>query len=552
MTDVHVAPPRVKKMPLDQAIAMVSGRTPFAAAEHFDRQIGMWHPQLQSADVEVTRDARKVRARARDLYRNHPIARQIVRQAVHAVVGKKLRYASRLDHKFLGIDVEEAKRWGREFDRVWEQFAHGPGNHIDAGRRLNFTQKMRLALKARMVDGESLQSAEWAPDRKWKTCFQDIDVDRLDNPHGKPNTAHLRDGIIIDNFSAPIGYYIRNGHPADVGIDAAGRALTWSTAPRETSWGRPIILHSFQADRVGQTRGISEFTTVIRMMKMEGEFGEADLAAAIMHASYALVIKTSADYGEAMQALGMEVEVEIDPDTGQNYIKNNPLTDIQLHHLANMAGYYDGKQIGIGPGTATHLAPNDELQLVSPGNKGTGAPEFSKHAVRQYSAGLGGDPIAISQNYSDVNYSSARMSVATNQRGHDITRGDLASEIAMPQVRSFMEEVVFAGVLDLPRGVSKADFFDALPALARGQFLASGPPMLDPVKERQGHEKGWALGLDTLEELAAAEGDDWEEKVAQKAVEIAEMRRLGVPIPGEPVMPAMAENNTSTETNEDE
>jgi lambda family phage portal protein len=417
---VAMAPPSQQapgraRIPLSQLVAQF-GSSAYAAAAQFDRNIAMWNPTLRSADSEILRDAAKVRARARDLYRNDPYAKQIVRQAVLAVVGKKLRYKTRVDHEFLGIDQEEADRWGRQFDRVWETYAHGPGAYVDAGRRWNFSQLMRLALRARFVDGETIAAFEWAASRRFKTCVQLVDVDRISNPHGHPDSAALRGGVQLDEFSAPLGYYVRNGHPSDAGIDAATRSLNWTYVPRETAWGRPVMAHSYLPERIGQTRGISDFTTVIRTMRMEGEFAEADLASAIMQASYALVIKSSADYKTAMDAIGVDVEVDENGDVV------NPLTDMMMQHLQAAAAYHNETKLTFGANRIPHLVPGEELQMVTPQNKATSAAEFSKHAIKRYAAGLGGDPIAVSQDYSEVNYSSARMSVASNWRGHEVMR----------------------------------------------------------------------------------------------------------------------------------
>lgn len=508
----------------------------YAAAAQFDRQVAMWQPSLRSADAEILRDASRVRARARDLYRNHPYAKQIVRQAVQAVVGKKLRFSCRPDHEFLGIDEEEAERWGAQFTRLWEQYAHGPGAWIDAGRRHNFSSMMRLAVRNRLVDGETLVACEWKPVSKWRTAFQVIDVDRMSNPHGTPDTAYLKGGVVLDEYTAPVGYHIRNAHPADVGLQPAGRSITWSFVPRETAWGRPVMMHSYLAERAEQTRGMSDFATVIRTMKQEGEFSEAELASAILQASYALVIKSKADYKDAMTALGVELELDADGN-----VINNPMTDMALQQLATAAAYHNEAKIsGFGGNRIPHLMPDEELQMVTPGNQAKNAPDFAKYAVKRYAAGLGGDPIAIGQDYSDVNYSSARMSVATNMRAHEITRGDVVYDIGMPQVSAFLEEVIHFEILPLPKGVKPFEMYDALPALARGVFLTNGPPMLDPTKERQGQQMGWSMGADTLEEICAEEGEDWQAKVRQKGREIRFMRECGVPLPGEPIMPPVA------------
>lgn len=516
----------------------------YAAASQFNRDIGLWRPPLRSADAEILRDASLVRARARDLYRNHPYARQAVRTSRIGVIGKYLRLALRPDYRFLGIDMAEARRWAREFERVWDTYAHGAGWHVDAGRRMTFSRLMGLAHDLLFIDGEVLAAAEWAPARRWKSCFQLIDIDRLSNPNGAPDSAYLKGGIALDDHSAPLGYHIRNAHPGDIGLMPAGRSMTWSFVPRENDWGRTLVMHAFEPERAGQTRGISGFTTVIRAMKMGQEFGETELAAAVLQASYAMVITSQANYKEAMEIVDVELDENGNP-------VSNPLTDMALRHLEAVSAYHNEMQIRFAGLKIPHLVPGEDLKMVAPGQKATGYAEFMGHKVKEFSAGLGTDPIQTSQDYSDVNYSAARMSVASNYRQYELIRSNLIFGVAMPMVASFMEEVLHARALPMPKGLAESDLYEALPALAKGTFITAGAPMLDPVKERQGQTMGWTLGLDTLESMAGEEGDDWMELVDQKAVEITYMRERGVPLPGEPVLPPMSEAPADDETSKD-
>ena len=80
--------PSHRRMLVGDVIASrLGGGTAYRAATQFDRHVAMWRPPLRSADAEILRDASKVRARARDLYRNHPYAKQAVRMAAIAIVG---------------------------------------------------------------------------------------------------------------------------------------------------------------------------------------------------------------------------------------------------------------------------------------------------------------------------------------------------------------------------------------------------------------------------------------------------------------------------------
>jgi lambda family phage portal protein len=517
-----VAKPHVRASRAD------AGHTAYSGASTRDQNIAMWQPSLRSADAEILRDASKVRARARDLERNHPYAKQAVRISRLGVVGKKLRYSCRPDHRFLGIDFEEAVRWGQEFERVWENYAHGPTCYIDAGRRMSFTQLMALAHDRDFVDGESLTTVEWSPDRKWRTCFQPVDVDRLSNPHGQPETPYLKGGVALDNLSAPVGYWVRDSHPADIGFQGS-RLLTWSFVHRQTDWGRPIALHTFDVGRPGQTRGMSEFASVIRDMKMGREYTETALAAAILQASYAAVMVSQQNYKDAM-----EIIAAAPPD------KAPSLVDVALENLEAAIAYHDEAQIRFNGAKVPILFPGEDLKLLTPGQSANSLADFQAHATKSYAAGTGTDPISVSQDYSDVNYSSAKMAVASNWRTYEARRERLVGSVAMPMVASFLEEVIFSGAMPLPQGVSELDFYDARDALIKGTFITSGAPMLDPVKERQAQKLGIEMGAETLQDICAEEGRDYLDVLDQLQREAFEREQRGLPPPSPLMLPPPA------------
>jgi lambda family phage portal protein len=501
------------------------GETAYTGASRRDQNIAMWQPGLRSADAEIMRDAAMVRARARDLERNHPYAKQAVRISRLGVVGKQLRYSCRPDYRFLGIDFEEAVRWGQEFERVWESYAHGPSCFIDAGRRMSFTQMMGLAHDRDFVDGESFTTAEWAPSRKWRTCFQAVDVDRLSNPHGAPETTYLKGGVALNDLSEPVGYWVRDSHPADVGFQGA-RVLSWSFVRRETDWGRSVALHTFDVSRPGQTRGMSEFASVIRDMKMGREYTETALAAAILQASYAAVMTSQQNYKDAL-----EIIASGPPDSAPS------IADVALENLEAAVAYHDEAKIRFNGAKVPILWPGEKLELLTPGQSANSLADFQSHATKSYAAGTGTDPISVSQDYSDVNYSSAKMAVASNWRTYEARRERLVGGLAMPMVAAFLEEIVFSGAMPLPKGVSELDFYDARDALIKGKFITAGAPMLDPVKERQAQKLGVEIGVDTLQDICAEEGKDYLDVLDQLQREAMEREQRGLPPPSPLMLP---------------
>lgn len=533
-------PPRVRvpargvRMDAGHSHAAVP-RTAYTGASNHHPNIKLWQPQLGSADSEVLRDAAKLRARARDLYRNHPYARQAVRASRLGVIGRKLRYSCRPDHRFLGIDFDESVRWGQEFERVWETYAHGLGFYADAGRRRSFTEQMALLHKARFVDGEALATFEWAPDRRWRTCLQVIDVDRLSNPHGYPETALMKGGIELNGLDEPVAYHIRNGHPNDYALLRVDH-LTWSRVARETPWGRPVCAHSFEADRGGQTRGVSLFAPVILDMKMSREYAEATLASAILQSSYAAVLVSQQNYKEALEVIST-----MPPDQGKT------VADLALENLEAAVAYHEQANIRFNGAALPILFPGEDLKLLTPGHKADSLADFNSASTRAFAAGTGTDPIAVSQDYSQVNYSSAKMAAATAWASYAVLREEMIATFAMPHVAAFLEEIVSSGGLPLPRGLSKLDFYDARDALIRGTFITQGAPNLDPVKEAQGTLMEINMGITTLQDAAARNGEDYLDKIDQRARENLELAQRGLPPPGMPALPPAPAEETSGE-----
>jgi capsid protein len=125
----------------------------------------------------------------------------------------------------------------------------------------------------------------------------------------------------------------------------------------------------------------------------------------------------------------------------------------------------------------------------------------------------------VSQDYSNVNYSSAKMASADSWRHYEVMREDLIGDLAMPMVDAFLEEVFHSGALKLPKGIKPFEFYDAKHALIKGVFLTQGAPNLDPVKEAQAAQMEIAMGAKTLQDICAENGEDYLDKLDQLAAE---------------------------------
>ena len=500
-------------------------------------EVASWLPRNMSADAAILKDAGKIRARARDLVRNDPFAKNAVRMNRDAVSGSGLKLALKIDWRTLGLkSIEEAADWQDHVTREWEAFAESVEFQADARRQRTFSQLFQLTDQTDYVDGESLTVVEMKPGvGLYQTCLNPIDVDRLENPVGAVSSAAMRGGIERDGYGEPIAYHIRNGHPSDYGLSVSG--MTHARVMRMTDWGRPIVLHTYDHTRPEMTRGVSEFSSAIMSMRMLQDYNDTELQSATARAAYAAVIKTELDWSSAMNVLGAQV-------VRSGGAGANPMMDMVSAHLTNAAKYYRERGITWRGAKIPHLMPNESLEVIRSESANANFAEFEKAFLRRFAAGLGVEAHELAKNYADVNYSAARAALLSVWRTYRARRTRLVTQFAMPFFGAWLEEAFAIGTVMMPKGVT-AEFLAVKPYLVRGTFYAWGKPMIDPDKERSAQQTGLAMGTDTLEDICADDGASWRDKLEQRAYERTYMMSLGLDpdgpmgpeMPGAPVVP---------------
>lgn len=490
-------------------------------------EVAAWRPRNLSADKAALYDAPLLRARARDLFRNNAHAKNAVRMNDDAVAGSGVKLALRIDWRSLGIaNIEAASEWQDYVTRAWEAYAEGVEFQADAQRQSTFSEMFALVNRTRFIDGDALAVLELKPGTgPYQTCLNIIDIDRLSNPAGAPDTMTLRGGIERDAVGEPTAYYIRLSHPDDVGLNFD--VLNWQRVPRSTPWGRPIVLHVFNKLRPEMTRGVSEFASAIGTFKMLATYRETELQSAITQAGYTAVIKTELDWGNAMQVIGQR-GAGLRSKAGD--AGGNPIIDGVLGAMDLAGEYHEHSEITFNGNKIPHLLPNESLDFNRPTHPNSNFNAFEGAFLKNLAAGLGVEAHELSKNYAEVNYSAARAALLAVWRTYRARRSHLIRHWAMPFFSAWLEEAVAIGTVKLPPGVT--DFLTAKPFLVRGEFIAWGKPMIDPYKERQAQQLGVQMGVETIEDIAAEEGGNWRDKVDQIANEKRFFESNGLVYPG--------------------
>lgn len=487
---------------------------PYDAAQWATPEMGEWLPLIHSPDYEINWHRDRMVARARDLFRNDGWARGAIGRILDSTIGGEYRLVAKPDWRRLALyDKSFDAVWAREFrqtvEALWRSYANDDGRFGDVERKLTVSQQFRLSLGHKLVDGESVIVSYWLEDRigagaaTYATANQVIDPDRLCNPHQRVDDRFLRGGVELDARGAPIAYHFRRAEPYD--WYNAVESVTWDRVPREDPDGFRRVYHDHDPDRAGQHRGLSVFTPIITRLKMLARYYGVELQAATVASIFGTVITSPYDQAEVREALD---DKKADPPGFGFY-------DNYLRARREQHGYEGGLLLG-GVRIPT-LAQGEKLESASTGRPHPNFSPFVHEMLRCLAAVLGTSAEQVTQDYSEASWSSARAGIVEAEKAFVRRCGDFNANTATPVYANWLAEPYERGELPLPRRAPA--YQEMRTALSRCRWLGAARGWVDPVAERQGAVLGLDAAFDTLENVCAGQGLDYEEVIEQRAYE---------------------------------
>lgn len=497
MADIRILDQNGVPIPRErQPSAAAFGDTAHHAASATAKDLRSWTPAEGSADADLLTEIPAIRSRSRDLVRNHGIASGAMNTLVDNVIGAGLRLAPTPDWRALGRDNDWAREWVRDVQAKWRVWAES--FDCDAGRSMNFNDLTAQIFRSVLVNGEGLGLSLWLPDdgdTPYGSAMQLVEPDRLSNPHNRLDTDRLRAGVEINRFGAPQAYHIRRSHPGDY-LMGWVPPWEWERVPARTPWGRRRVVHCFEKDRVGATRGKPILTAVMPQFKMLDHYQRAEIQSAVTNALIAAFIETPLDAEGINQLFGDRIE---------DYV------EARNSHMVKLQG-----------GAVIPLYPGDRLSSFTPNRPATAYPNFVETVLRHIATGINLPYELLLKDFSKSNYSSARAALLEAWRYFATRRKWLAAHWAQPVYELWLEEAVERGDIEAP------GFRENRPAYARAKWIGPGRGWIDPVKEAQAAKVRMDIGVSTLEAECAEQGLDWEEVLEQRARERAKMQELGL------------------------
>lgn len=453
-------------------------------ARHFEaasvgRRTDGWHRLGTDANAAAGLNSLPIlRNQARDLVRNNPWARQGLRRIVANTVGWGIR----------------PKATGPAADLVtqaWREWAES--TQCDSAGRLTMygiqSQVMRTVAEA----GEILIRRRWRLPQdglRVPLQLQLLEPDFLDTGRngiigdaGGP----IIQGIEFDAIGRRAFYWLFDRHPGSTGSFGTGAG---GFNPLSKRIPAADVLHVYDQERAGQVRGVPWFASVDVRLHDFHEFSDATLMKAKIAACMAAFVT---EPGDGQTGLGQ---------TGTDRTTNQPTDTFE-------------------PGMIMNLPPGKTVTIANPPTA-TDHQSYSTSLLREIAAGLGVTYEDLTGDYSQVNYSSARLGrLAHQQDVHHWRWNMLIPQFCAPAWGWMLQAMQLAG--ELPAS-------SAAPAA----WHPAPMPLLDVDKESKAYQQRVRNGQLTWPQMVRELGEDPDAMLEEISEFNARLDKLGIALDCDP------------------
>lgn len=486
------------------------------AASGTDLAMRDWNPVAGSADADLLPDLDTLTARSRDLGRNNGLMAGGMQTLRDNIVGSVLRLSATPDYRLLGWTRERAREWGNVTEAKFRSWAETP--ECDAARTQNLLGMTLQALGGAMLNGDALALPLWLPraGARWNTRLMMVESDRLATPVGMEHREDIRKGIEFDKWGAPVAYHILKRHPGDAfafgfyGMTREAQFMEWDRVPAFTPWGRRRVIHLHDKERTGQSRGKPVVSAVMREFHMAGKYAANELQASLANSLVAAFL-----------------ESDLDPASAAELFGENP-RDAWNASVAQTRNIRQLKGAAVIP-----LPAGARLSSFTPGRPNQAFEAFMLASLRHIAAGMNLPYELLLKDFSKSNYSSARAALLEAWRYFHGRRRWLSDYWLRAIYELWLEEAINAGEIEAP------GFYENRYAYLRARFIFGGRGWVDPVKEAQAAALRIETGISTLEKECAEQGDDFEEVMDQRAIELRMAAERGLTT-AQPIAVALA------------
>lgn len=490
-------------------------------------EMGGWNPPPGFNGSDLFGERETVLGRARDLDKNNAWINGGLDRRVESVIGGNIRLRAQPAHELLKRDFEWRMSWTGDVQNRFRVWANDIERRCDARQTLTFGQIARLAYLTYIRDGEC--AAELRDDDRGlpnTTNVMLFEPERISTPMDRSymEGPMLRSGIVFSAGGAPQGYWVRTRHPADV---TPGADLNhWEFIPRFGPTGRIKLLHVFSPRYAEQNRGMSRLSEAMIPAKMLDRVDRAEVQAALKAAIMSFFIKSPGSVEDVEEMLAPTNDTSGRAKALDGYLDYRNKSPVRM----------DGAWIG-------HLLPDEDVVTPASTHPNSNYPQFVKFVLQKISSALGISYPQLSQDWSGINYSSARALLNELWRSFLEDRQFFTQQFCTPIYAAWMEMEVANGDVKVPGG--PANFYRSKTAITMAEWIGPGRGSVDPLKEANADNLDTAAGRKSTIEAILERGRDPDDVLSEESYYLNERQKRGLDMPNHNIKPDGAADDGS-------
>lgn len=455
-----------------------------------------WNGPRQTTEQGAHDERVLTQRRAADLAANDWCAESMLSAFSHNVIGSGLRPSARIPADQLGITPEKAL----ELDKRLEWLFWSWSRSADVRGAMSFGELQALGLRTMLSLGEMLHIPVMLSEEeresmglRFALALQDVSPTRLRTPEALKQDPDVRDGIRFNRWGRPSEYFVACPKRDGDGLLTEMESVTEYVTMPASVGHRPGVFHIFARQDDEQIRGASIFANSINLFRLLDDSLANELETQVLSSKFSIFIQRDPTMSNVMP-------VGVQQDTVE---AASPYT------MIDGASVYYGAE-GEKPEVIGNERPSQNVQ------------SFWKMVENAIASSAGLPYIAVSKDFSEVNYSSARAAMNEAWRVYRWWRGFMADRYCQPIWEMLVEEAVLRGYVDIPldRFYGERELWTACDwhGPARGY--------VDPTKEVQADILAVDNHLLTRHEAMAQAGRDFDDEFPILLAESEAMEKL--------------------------